>query len=94
LAYEVVHCSECGKPIKSAPLWLHDVKVEFTCESCRQKHPKPVAGYDPIPAAPKATIYSDDDTETPDGVEVVDDDDVIDEDLDEPDAPLVVPVEE
>jgi hypothetical protein len=27
-------------------------------------------------------------------VEVVDDDDVIDEDLDEPDAPLVVPVEE
>jgi hypothetical protein len=46
LVYEVVYCSECQKPVKSVPSWLSDVKVRFTCESCRQKHPKAAAGYD------------------------------------------------
>ena len=47
MVYEVVHCSECGKPIKTAPVWLADVKVRFSCDSCRQKHPKPFAALDP-----------------------------------------------
>jgi len=50
LAYEVVYCSDCMKPIKSVPAWLSDVRVRFTCEGCRQKHPKAVAGYDTISA--------------------------------------------
>jgi hypothetical protein len=46
LIYEVVYCSDCKKPIKSVPSWLADVNVRFTCETCRQKHPRGVLGYD------------------------------------------------
>lgn len=46
MVYEVVHCAECGKPIKSVPSWLAGVKVNFTCEACRQKHPRPFLGAD------------------------------------------------
>jgi len=46
LIYEVVYCSDCKKPIKSVPSWLSDVNVRFTCETCRQKHPRGVLGFD------------------------------------------------
>lgn len=46
MVYEVVHCAECGKPIKSVPSWLAGVDVKFSCESCRQKHPRPFLGAD------------------------------------------------
>lgn len=48
MVYEVVYCNDCMKPVKSVPAWLSDVKVRFTCETCRQKHPKAVAGYEAI----------------------------------------------
>ena len=50
MVYEVVHCAECGKPIKSVPSWLAGVDVKFSCEACRQKHPRPFLG--PDSAAP------------------------------------------
>jgi hypothetical protein len=46
LIYEVVYCSDCKKPIKSVPSWLADVNVRFSCETCRQKHPRGVLGFD------------------------------------------------
>lgn len=48
MVYEVVHCAECGKPIKSVPSWLAGVDVKFTCEACRQKHPRPFLGPDTV----------------------------------------------
>ena len=33
-------CRECGKPIRTIPLWLADANVKFQCEECRQKHPR------------------------------------------------------
>ena len=44
---EVVYCSDCKKPVKSVPSWLAGVNVRFTCESCRQKHPRGVPGLEP-----------------------------------------------
>jgi hypothetical protein len=48
LVYEVVYCSECEKPIKSVPSWLGSVNVKFSCETCRQKHPRPFLGPDSV----------------------------------------------
>ncbi len=48
--YEVVYCADCKKPIKSVPSWLAGVNVRFTCETCRQKHPRGVVGFDAVPA--------------------------------------------
>jgi hypothetical protein len=51
VVYEVVHCSECGKPVRSVPTWLADVEVRFNCDSCRQKHPRPFTPVDiPVPS--------------------------------------------
>ena len=44
---EVVYCSDCKKPVKSVPSWLAGVNVRFTCESCRQKHPRGMPGLEP-----------------------------------------------
>ena len=49
MIYEVVYCSDCKKPIKSVPTWLATVNVRFTCETCRQKHPRGVLGFDSGP---------------------------------------------
>lgn len=46
MVYETVYCSECEKPVKAVPAWLAGVKVRFSCESCRQKHPKAYAPVD------------------------------------------------
>lgn len=72
--------------MKSIPSWLSDVKVRFTCEVCRQKHPKPVAGYE-TPAVSRAARDEDaiDDPELI-GVVVDDDEDVVDDIVIEPDA--------
>ena len=51
MVYEVVHCVECGKPIKSVPTWLAGVDVKFSCEACRQKHPRPFLGPDTVAPA-------------------------------------------
>ena len=58
MVYETVYCSECSKPVKAVPSWLADVKVRFSCETCRQKHPK---AYAPIELAGVRPIKSEDD---------------------------------
>lgn len=46
MVYETVYCCECEKPVKAVPAWLAGVKVRFSCEACRQKHPKAYAPVD------------------------------------------------
>ena len=58
MVYETVYCSECSKPVKAVPSWLADVKVRFSCETCRQKHPK---AYAPVELAGVMPAKSDDD---------------------------------
>lgn len=70
MIYEVVYCSECGKPLKSVPAWLGDVTVRFSCEACRQKHPRPFSPLDG-PTGEVAPDLVDD----PDAAEIVDLDD-------------------
>lgn len=60
MVYEVVHCAECGKPIKSVPSWLASVDVKFTCEACRQKHPRPFLGADNVAPVRSDRRVSDD----------------------------------
>jgi hypothetical protein len=67
VVYEVVHCSECGKPIKSAPSWLADVEVRFNCDSCRQKHPRPFSAVDIV--SPTAGLVDPDSDEPADVIE-------------------------
>ena len=66
------------KPIKSVPAWLSDVKVRFTCETCRQKHPKAVAGYETVVAS--RALREDDALEDGDIMVVGADEDADDED--------------
>jgi hypothetical protein len=92
--YEVVYCSDCKKPIKSAPSWLATVNVRFTCESCRQRHPRGVLGLDP-PAGARVVADADADHEdvlVEPGEIVVEDEVSLDEVEADPDAvdePLV-----
>ena len=79
MVYEVVYCSECQKPIKAVPSWLSDVKVRFTCETCRQKHPKALAGYESA-VTPRAA-REDDAIEDPELLGATGDDEPIEEDL-------------
>ena len=58
MVYETVYCSECSKPVKAVPSWLADVKVRFSCETCRQKHPK---AYAPVELAGVRPAKVDDD---------------------------------
>ncbi len=37
---EEVRCSECNKPISAIPNWYAQVRVNFTCDACRQKSPR------------------------------------------------------
>ncbi len=37
---EEVHCSECNAPIPAIPNWYAQVRVNFTCDACRQKSPR------------------------------------------------------
>jgi hypothetical protein len=37
-----VRCSDCDRPISSIPNWLSGAKVNFQCEECRQRHPRPL----------------------------------------------------
>jgi hypothetical protein len=67
VVYEVVHCSECGKPIRSAPSWLADVEVRFNCDSCRQKHPRPFSAVDVV--SPSAGLVDRDGDESGDVIE-------------------------
>jgi hypothetical protein len=55
--YETVYCSECSKPVKAVPAWLATVDVRFSCESCRQKHPK---AYAPVELAGVRPLRADD----------------------------------
>ncbi|HEY3329937.1 MAG TPA: hypothetical protein VGK19_07960 [Capsulimonadaceae bacterium] len=92
MVYEVVFCNDCQKPIKAVPAWLSDVKVRFTCETCRQKHPKALAGYD---TALQARVSKDDDAvDDPDLLAVAGDDEPVDEDLVEADQVFDEIVEE
>jgi len=79
LIYDVVYCSDCKKPIRSVPVWLAGVNVRFTCESCRQKHPRGVLGFD---SGPTPRVGGDPDAEDVLAVpgELVSDEEVIDED--------------
>lgn len=87
MVYEVVYCNECMKPIKSIPTWLSDVKVRFTCEACRQKHPKAAAGYETVGASRAAR--EDEVIEDPDLLgAAADDEDSADDSMIDPDVPL------
>ena len=44
--------------MKAVPAWLADVKVRFSCETCRQKHPK---AYAPVEIAGIRPPKTDDD---------------------------------
>ncbi|HEX5323209.1 MAG TPA: hypothetical protein VFW40_05435 [Capsulimonadaceae bacterium] len=68
MVYEVVHCAECGKPIKSVPSWLAGVEVKFSCEACRQKHPRPFLGPDAAAPARGGGRRSSEDAEEEPGV--------------------------
>jgi len=70
--YEVVYCADCKKPLKSVPVWLASVNVRFSCDSCRQRHPRAALGYD----APSATEVAADDDVVADTTEIVDDEPV------------------
>ena len=37
---EEVHCVECNAPIPAIPAWYAQVRVKFTCDTCRQKSPR------------------------------------------------------
>ncbi len=81
MVYEVVHCSECGKPIKSAPSWMADVAVRFSCDTCRQKHPRPFVGLDtPSPAAIRG-VDDEDEVEGVDGEETTSLDELLEEEM-------------
>ena len=84
MVYEVVFCNECHKPVKSVPTWLNDVKVRFTCETCRQKHPKALAGYDT--ALPTRASKDEDAVDDPDLLVAAGEDEPAEEDLLEADA--------
>ena len=94
MIYEVVYCSDCKKPVKSVPSWLASVNVRFTCESCRQKHPRGVVGFDAPPGVRVGGDLDGDGEEVSDAPgELVDEETSLDE-VEADDAPHGEPVEE
>ncbi len=71
MIYDVVYCADCKKPLKSVPTWLAGVNVRFSCESCRQRHPRPTLGFD-SPAL-DADPVADEDIIADEPIEVIDD---------------------
>lgn len=63
MIYEVVYCTECQKPIKSVPSWLASVDVRFSCDHCRQKHPKPFSAIDASPVDKPIRSIDDEDSD-------------------------------
>lgn len=90
MIYEVVYCSDCKKPIKSVPSWLADVNVRFSCESCRQKHPRGVVGFDGAPSVRVAGAELDGEEVLADPGELVVEEEVLDDPDIESDEPLAV----
>jgi DNA-directed RNA polymerase specialized sigma24 family protein len=89
VVYEVNHCSECGKPIKSVPAWLATVDVRFNCDSCRQKHPRPFAPVDVVsPSISVADPDSDEPTDIIEGDGATSLDDLLEEELAEEEAAI------
>ena len=54
---EEVHCSECNAPIPAIPNWYAQVRVNFTCDACRQKSPR-LATAPPAFAAAGAAVVA------------------------------------
>jgi hypothetical protein len=84
--YEVVYCADCKKPLKSVPSWLAGVNVRFSCDSCRQRHPRTPVGYD----APAATreFAGDDIAVVADPIEAVEEE-PIEEEIEAEDSPVI-----
>jgi hypothetical protein len=81
MATDVIRCSECGTPFKGVPLWLANAKVTFTCTSCPKKGSRGLARFEPAPeevSSQIAELDRDPDLDGVDGVELDDDDQVID----------------
>ena len=88
---EEVHCSECNTPIPAIPNWYAQVRVNFTCDACRQKSPRLAA---PAPTLDPAARIAGDAAEpaldeTADADEEEEDADAADLELDETEADAV-----
>ena len=58
---EEVHCVDCGAPIPAIPAWYAQVRVRFTCDTCRQKSPRLSAL--PTTLTPERVVAGADDVE-------------------------------
>ena len=88
---EEVHCSECNTPIPAIPNWYAQVRVNFTCDACRQKSPRLTAA---VPALDPSARAAGDTAEEPALDEIADADeeedaDTADLELDETEADVV-----
>ena len=89
MVYEVNHCSECGKPIRSVPTWLANVQVRFNCDTCRQKHPRPFAAVDIVsPTVGLADPDSDEPVDVIEAEETTRLDDLLEEEMAEEEAAI------
>lgn len=63
-AVEEAHCTECNVPMAAIPAWYANVRVRFTCDSCRQKSSRlpPVAPVleTPLRATGEAAVEGED----------------------------------
>lgn len=69
----MTHCSSCGKPIDKMPDWLSDVKVQFVCNNCPNRHTKNIAFMTLEAEVPSVKLDEESDLES---------EDVADEDID------------
>ena len=84
---EEVHCVECGAPIPAIPAWYAQVRLKFTCDTCRQKSPR-LSALPTAALAPESVVAADDVESGLDDValdpEIADDLEVDEPDVDEP----------
>lgn len=41
----MVYCG-CGKAIEKIPVWMKDIRVEFVCNNCPNRHTKNITSID------------------------------------------------